>query len=696
MPCGNLLYNWVMIRLYFFFAIICFLVSCGSNNNPPTTSPPPGVTDYTWTQISPSGGFVSAVVYHPSTADLIWASGDDSSGIYKSVNGGAQWNLVTSVPLDHSSYSLVFDPTNSKILYAPNHFGRGLLKSTDAGANWTLHTTGLPTNDKEKRINELAIDPNDNQILYMALEGGLYKSTTGGTSFSILTDATFTANSDSDFRAIAISSSSEIYTGTKNGRVYKSTDNGASWAELTVTAYRAVSDIELTSNALYVAFNDGIITKSTTFAAATSFVNNIGGDIESGLWTRMKTVSGVDADNDILYIGTVFKAASIKWGFHVSVDGGTTLVKRVTGLDSSSAFALAVNPGNSNEIIMGTINNGLYKTIDQGLNWSQISTGMQALATLGFVENPGDSNHLLISSTAGLDGTSKLLETLDGGASWSEVGFFSDKSVRSLYIPETSVNTIIAGTFNHGIYKTTNGSSATWTQVSSLGSYVNRIRADQVNADKLYAVSYEASNPAHPDLGIYSSINGGDSWVKASAIATIDVIPHPKVEGEAVSLTADVFGTSNSFATFNSLGLSSFAPATGLGFFSGAFIPGNPSSLLIGASSGKLFRTDNYLASGVGVTWSEITVPIADVIITDIVTATATTWYLSCWIGDKEARSTSTPGILRTRDAGATWEFLSDGLTPSRLTFKLKKSVSIENLFLVGMWGAGFFTLSDP
>jgi len=240
MPCGNLLYNWVMIRLYFFFAIICFLVSCGSNNNPPTTSPPPGVTDYTWTQISPSGGFVSAVVYHPSTADLIWASGDDSSGIYKSVNGGAQWNLVTSVPLDHSSYSLVFDPTNSKILYAPNHFGRGLLKSTDAGANWTLHTTGLPTNDKEKRINELAIDPNDNQILYMALEGGLYKSTTGGTSFSILTDATFTANSDSDFRAIAISSSSEIYTGTKNGRVYKSTDNGASWAELTVTAYRAV------------------------------------------------------------------------------------------------------------------------------------------------------------------------------------------------------------------------------------------------------------------------------------------------------------------------------------------------------------------------------------------------------------------------------------------------------------------------
>lgn len=132
-----------MIRLYFCFAILFSLVACGSNDDPPTTPPPPGDADYTWTQISPSGGFVSAVVYHPSTADLIWASGDDSSGIYRSVNGGGQWSLITSVPLDHSSYSLVFDPTNSDILYAPNHFGRGLLKSTDAGATWEFLADGL-------------------------------------------------------------------------------------------------------------------------------------------------------------------------------------------------------------------------------------------------------------------------------------------------------------------------------------------------------------------------------------------------------------------------------------------------------------------------------------------------------------------------------------------------------------------------
>lgn len=676
--------------------ICVFLLACSSNkeDDSPAPAPPTLVADYSWEQISPDGGFVANVEYHPGNANEIWASGDDSSGLFKSVDGGDQWTLIRSVPEDHSTYSLVFDPANANIMYAPNHFGRGLLKSTDAGASWTLHTTGLPTADDEKRINDLVVDPNNSQSLYMALEGGLYKSTSGGTGFSQITSPAFDGNSDIDFRSVAISSASHIFVGTKNGRVYKSVNDGASWTELTASAYFPVTDIELSSNALYVAFTDGVITKSTVFGAATSFVNNVGGVIESGLWTKIKSVSGADAGSDILYIGTVIKAASGKWGFHFSNDGGATLAKRVNGLNGSSAFDLAVNPGNADEIILATVNDGIYKSSDQGLNWTQINNGIQALATLGFVENPSQPDHLLISSTAGIDGTSKVLETIDRGNSWSEVGFFADKSVRSLYIPSAASNSIIAGTFSDGIFKTTTGSAGTWNQVSAMGSFVNRIRVDQVNANKLYAASYEPNSPPHPDLGIYTSINAGDSWVRVSAIATVDVIPHPSVEDEAVALSADAFGTTNGFVSQSSIGLGSFAP--GQFFFSGAFVPGSSTSLVIGSSTGQLYRTDNYLASGVGVTWSEISLPTADVIITDMVLASSSTWYLTCWIGDKFAKNSSTPGVLRTTNAGQTWEFLEMDLYPSRLTFKLKKSPTIANLFYIGMWGAGFNKLVDP
>lgn len=657
-----------------------------------TTTPAP---DYIWTQMAPEGGFVSAVQYHPTRNGEVWASGDDSSGLYKSLDSGGSWNLITTTPPNHSTYAFAFDPGNADVLYAPNHFGRGLLKSVDAGLNWTLYTNGLPTASSTQRINDIAVDPNNGQLVYMALAGGLYKSVDAGANFSKITSPTFDGNTDNDFTAIAISGSSDLYLGSNQGRVYKSVDSGSSWTELTAGAYVKITDIELTNNALYVAFQEGTILKSATFNGTFTFVNNAtaGGAIESGLWTKIKAVSGADANSDILYIGTVYKPLSVKWGFHVSTDGGTTLVKRVNGLNNSSAFNLSVNPFNSSEIIMATINNGIYRTTDQGLNWTPVGSGVHAQASLAFAEDPSNADHLLMSSTAGLVGTSKLLETFNGGNSWSEVPFFADKSVRTVWMPTGNGNTIVAGTFSNGFYKTTTGSGGTWTQTTPIGSIVNRIRAHPANPNKLYAASYEPN--AHADLGIYYSMNGGDSWSKVSAISSIDVIPHPVTEDEAIALSGDVLATTDSFATIpNSLGLSAFAP--GQWFFSAAFIPDHPTSLLVGSSAGKLYRTDNYNASGAGVTWREIPVPTADVIITDIVAKNANVWYLVCWIGDIFITRSSTPGMLRTTDGGQTWEFLDSGLFPSRLPFKMKQSSFDPASFYVGTWGGGFYKLSDP
>ncbi len=650
--------------------------------------------DYTWNQFSPPGGFVSNIIHHPSTPSLLFASGDDASGFYRSEDGGANWTLLTGVPLNHSTYSFVFDPTNAQIMYAPNHFGRGLLKSTDGGTTWQLLTQGLPTDNDSKVAYDLAVDAGNTNIIYMALSGGLYRSQDAGASFTALSSAAFTANTDTDFRAVVVRANSDVFAATEKGRVYKSTDQGNTWSEITTGGFVGISDLEVTNNALYIAFKEGTITKTTTFNGSFTFVNNAtaGGDIESGLWTRIKAVSGADANSDILYIGTVYKSGSSKWGFHVSTDGGTTLTRRVTGLADASAFDLSVNPTNSNEIFFASVNSGVYKTSDQGLNWSSASGAIRAHASLALVEDPVNPAHVLFSSTAGLDGTSKLWETADGGVNWSEVAFFNDKSVRSLLMPAANSSTIIAGTSLKGIYRTQTGSAGTWTQVLSTPIIFQRMANDALNPNLLYASAFEPTG--HADLGVYVSEDGGGAWTRRYSGAVVNVVPRPGFSREAVVLSADAFATADGLQTSpTSLGLATFAPSQF--FYSAAFVPGAPTTLLVGSSTGRLFRTTNYNSAGSEIAWSEISVPLNDVLITDIVALDALTWYLACWTGDKFARASSTPGILRTRNGGLTWEFMTQGLYPADLTYRLKASVHAPGRYYVGMWGAGFYALQD-
>lgn len=687
-----------MINLYknlLVLSLISFSIfACSSKD---TKSNDVDAVSYSWSNISPSGGWVSSIKYHPSNEGEVWASGDDSSGIYKSTNGGNSWRLIDSTPANHSTYSIVFDPTDADIIYAPNHFGRGILKSTNGGSSWSVYTSGLPsTQSEEQRVFDLAILPSNNQIVLAATGSGVYRSINGGQSFSKVSSSTFDAETVTFFTSITVGSNSHIYLGsgmipgtaTLKGRVYKSTDMGVTWSEITSSAWYDVSGIEVTDNALYMAYADGTITKSTNFTTPTSFINNTASspDIVSGYKTYLAVVEGADADSDKIYIGTGYVDGDNKWGFHVSNDGGTTLVKRNVGLDDSSIFSIDVNPFNSDEVIVGTLNNGIYKTTNQGVSWTRSTHGVYANAALGIAESPTNTNHLLFASTAGITGTSKVYESTDGGESWDEVTFFSDKNVRSLHMSNSS--TIFAGTWYNGIYKTSSGSTGTWSQVSTMGAWVNRIRQDNVSSNILYASAYQPDGDS--DVGVWVSTDAGDNWTKNFPAGTIDVTVHPNNEGEVLALTAGIYASTDNFETYYEIGFASAAP--GQIAMSASFLPNSNSSLIVGTSSGKLFRTNNYVASGSGVSWFEITVPVTDAFITGIVAVDENTWYLSCWMADDEITLSTTTGILKTSDAGETWEYLNEGLAPSQIPYVIKKSKE-ANTLNVGLWGGGIFRL---
>ncbi len=194
------------------------------------------------------------------------------------------------------------------------------------------------------------------------------------------------------------------------------------------------------------------------------------------------------------------------------------------------------------------------------------------------------------------------------------------------------------------------------------------------------------------DVGIYFSSDGGDSWSQKIDFTILDVDTHPNNEDEAIALATNVFATTDNFSsTFNSLGLAAFGKI----FLSAAFDPNNPSTLLVGSSTGELYKTTNYVASGAGVTWTEISTPARSVGFTDIEIIDSSTWYVACWTGDTQVQSDSTPGIMRTTDGGASWSFLNSGLYSSRLIWKFQKSPSVTGRFYGGLWGGGFMQLDD-
>ncbi|MCU7933558.1 MAG: cadherin-like domain-containing protein [Candidatus Thiodiazotropha sp. (ex Dulcina madagascariensis)] len=653
---------------------------------------------YNWANIGPQGGYVSSVTFHPTVSGEIWISGDDSSGFYRSTDGGDNWSLMTTPPADQATYAIRFDPNSPSTVYAPNHFGRGLYKTTDSGASWTQIGSGLPGTETDKRFYDLAVDPANSALLIVCLGDGLFKSTDSGATFSQVTTAAF--GSDTDFRAVVIDNA-RIVVGSGTGRVYTSEDSGVTWRELTTTAYAPVTDLALTDNALYIAFALGTITKTTSFIqGGFSILNNSAenGAIVSGMWTRLAALSGASADTDKLYVGTVYSAVSNNWGFFESLDGGATFAKKVNGLSDESVFDIAIDPFDSRRMIFATINGGLFITDDSGSNWRNSSHGILATVSLGFAEDPADSQHLLISSTSGLIGTSKVFETRDGGSNWSEVTGLDLIDVETLKFVPNDSSSILAGTFRDGIYKTISGSGGQWSHVLSSSINVARFSHDRVSPTTLYAASYSYTAPAVPtDIGVYVSTDSGDNWQQRLTGAILNVIPHPDNGAEAVAIGTDIFATTDSFATAaTSLGLAAVAP--GEFFASAAFDPANPATLLVGSSTGELYVTHNYRPDGVGVTWRELTSPAQSVQINDIVIVndgTTSTWYANGWAGDLTIQPDSTPGLMRSDDGGASWTFLNAGLYPSTLIWKFRKSATVAGRFYAGMWGGGFMRFDE-
>ena len=161
------------------------------------------------------------------TTILTGTTGLAGGYIYRTINGGADWELAPGTESWGSLY-LLYDPENPQICYA-SLSSVGILKSSDAGAIWDLTIYETPATS-----NWIKLDPRDSDVIYISdySLGGIQMSYNSGDvwgAFSELPDSLdIFYNPNLQFEIYQIDQSKVVYfLGSPYG-IYSS-ENGLSW-----------------------------------------------------------------------------------------------------------------------------------------------------------------------------------------------------------------------------------------------------------------------------------------------------------------------------------------------------------------------------------------------------------------------------------------------------------------------------------
>lgn len=613
------------------------------------------VQQLSWTELGPNNvaGRVRSIAFDPANSAIVY-SGSVSGGIWKSTNRGGTWSALNDFTSNLVIGAIAIDPTNSNVIYAgtgEGYFnvdalqGIGVLKSTDGGTSWTTLTNFATPSTQfgYYYINKLIIRPDNANIIYAGMLGGIWKTTNGGTSWSKI------AQGNSSVRCIDLVMHPTnfnilyaTYGNLSRDGIYKTTDGGTNWSKLTnglptIGYYRINIAISKSSpSTLYAAFDD----------SATHDTYNIYKTVDDGAswsvvtkpvnpFTLQSHLGGQGWYNNCLAVHPTDPNTVLVGGIDIykTINGGTTWAMKTDwqgrspySLVHADQHSIAYDPSNSSVVYFGN-DGGMYKSTDGGETFSTISTN---LATTQFYSAAIHPTQDIWYGGTQDNGTLKS----SGSVAWSTV-FGGDGGA-------TAVDqTVPATIFTEYVYLNIQRSANSGANFSKTMSGIPTSGASPFNgtSDRCLFIAPFVMDPSNSQIlvagtfKVYRTTNSGTSW-----------------NGISTDLTGDGDGTNQVGSSLSSISAIAIAKSSS-------------ATIYVGTSGGSA-TSKIQVTTNTGASWSDVTtatLPDRYVKAIAIDPGNASRAFVA-FSGYNASTPSTTGHVFRTANRGTTWVNASGNL----------------------------------
>jgi photosystem II stability/assembly factor-like uncharacterized protein len=439
-----------------------------------------------------------------STVTMLVASGEGSGAatcgvggtLRRSTDGGGTWSPPLPAADGFCSgqcfydIAVAIDPTSANNVLlggqSPGTCSKLIARSTTAGATFTDVSTGVHVD-----THVVVYAPSNSQIVYMGTDGGIYKSTNGGGSWTSMNTATFNAT---QFQSLA------LHPLDREFMIGGTQDNGTELKKSDGTWTRAD-------------FGDGgfaLIDRNATDTTNVTMYHTY--------FNQPNSLIG------FARVNTSTCATEAQWSFKgvytglvdptVHCDGTTDTFNGISIGDPVLFYApMALGPGTPSTVYFGT--DKLYRSTNRG----------DAMAVVSQVFDPGIEVSAIGISPQN-DGVrivglrnGRVFRTTIGSTTLTDVSgpIPAFAYIARAVVDPNDVNTAYVTLSDYGhlgqqIWKTTDLGSATPTWVAASAGIpdvpVSAFVVDPRNSSLLYAGT---------DIGVYRSTDGGVSWSPYSA-----------------------------------------------------------------------------------------------------------------------------------------------------------------------------------
>ncbi len=410
----------------------------------------------------------------PNTYYLAMARVDSSApstgGVFKSTDSGATWTRIHTSPFATTSNMKIAvtpsAPQNLYVLSGATGPNTALLEtSTNEGANWTSRGSNFDVGQLSYNFY-LFVNPADPNTIYVGTRD-LWRSTNSGVNFTNITNNFSISGSYNPFNSKAHPDQHHFYISPTNpntiylandGGFYRSTDNAATFqslnTSLNLTMFTSIDLHPTDASRSYGGTQDNGTQRRRGSDQWTEFVSGDGGQTvidgadpsivyETYVYHSISrwrnntdlyeaeiggtavfnndtvafyppfTGNGVDST---LYFGTTRLYISTNRGTSWTAPGGATVL---TFGGSDVLSAIGVGRSNTGIIYTGSAQGRAMVSLNSGGNWTQITNGLPARFIKSIVVSPTNSNVAYLS-VSGFD-SGHIFKTINAGGNWTDI-----------------------------------------------------------------------------------------------------------------------------------------------------------------------------------------------------------------------------------------------------------------------------------